>query len=111
MLQTQGPGLSTICPRRRRVDGDTARTGARHLSHWAAGRRRCVITTRAPPIAGGDLWRWREAWTTTTRNPLLLFLFLGLLSSRAAAVASALHSGANPPHAGYCGTDAGTAQP
>ena len=40
-------------------------------------------------ISGGD----DEAWTTTTRNPMLLFLFLGLLLFRAAAFDPALQQG------------------
>ncbi|MFZ1509722.1 MAG: hypothetical protein WAV74_23350, partial [Anaerolineae bacterium] len=46
----------------------------------APGRRRQA----APPIAGGDVTQSGESWTTTTRTPLLSFLFLGLLSLRAA---------------------------
>ena len=37
----------------------------------------------ALPISGGDVCQ-RESWTATTRNPLLLFLFLGLFLLRAA---------------------------
>ena len=119
MVASEGGPAQAPCCRRggraasiyaRRGQAATARTRLRHLSLLAAARRRAG--RRRALLAGDDssaenhpgsseLPGWwavrREAWTTTTRNPLSLFLLLSLFLSAADASAWPRNDGACAP--------------
>lgn len=73
-----------------------ARIRLRHLSLDASDERRRAAFTISGSLAGqrpSQTGPQPEAWTTTTRNPLLLFLFLGLFLLRAEATSLTLQPG------------------
>jgi hypothetical protein len=88
-IQAQGPGLDDSCPTAWTADGQNQGAPSLALGLGTAAQQ----MRRDPFLAGTGSG---EVWTTTTRNPLLLFLLFGLFLLRAAKSPWLTTAGATP---------------